>query len=404
MMARFLAGLLTAMLLIPNIAYSFNERHCQQGVFVFFGNGIWNDKQAADESRDFLAERLESHILGTDLEGLITYATSHNPSDGILLDLLETFEQNLQTDWRRFWRYLAGLDLMPVFFQKKLREIAVKVDQSILLSNPAVQDHVEKYNKLLGEGNKVVVVAHSQGNLFANIAHLFIDSQHIDGFGIVSVGNPDSYVAGSGPYTTLYEDIIIKIVPRSLRANILNFIGINWRDVTGHMFAKSYMAKGRKAEKKILNDIFDKIIGLNFPTTRLGNGIITATLTWGNNPDLDLHVFEPNGSHVYYSNLHGISGYLDRDDKNGFGPEHYYVSCDTFEPGTYRFGVNYFHGFSAETGTLTIKAGNLIQSRKHTFTQSSGPSGNSNPYILFEVEITGSEEEGFEFVIPQLSG
>jgi hypothetical protein len=404
MIARLLASLLAAMFLLPNIAYSLDERLCQQGVFVFFGNGIWTDKQAADASQDFLSRQVESHIFGTDLEGLITYATAHNPSDGKLLDLLETFEQNLQTDWSQFWRYLAGLDLMPDFFQNKLKEIANKVDESILLANPAVQNHVEKYNKLLSEGNKVVVVAHSQGNLFANIAYPSIDSQYIDGFGIVSVGNPDNYVAGSGPYTTLYEDIIISSIPRSLPANVNNFFGINWKDLTGHMFAKSYMANGRKAETKILDDICDKILDLNFPTTRLGNGIISATLTWGNNPDLDLHVFEPNGSHVYYSNMRGISGYLDRDDRNGFGPEHYFVSCDTIEPGTYLFGVNYFRGSSAETGTLTIKVGNVIRSRQHTFTKWLGSSGNSNPYIMFEVQITGSEEEGFEFVIPQLSG
>lgn len=38
----------------------------------------------------------------------------------------------------------------------------------------------------------------------------------------------------------------------------------------------------------------------------LGNGIITAMLTWGSNPDIDLHVFEPNGTHVYYTNFLGI--------------------------------------------------------------------------------------------------
>jgi hypothetical protein len=330
---------------------------------------------------------------------LITYATAHDPSDGKLLDLVETFEQNLQTDWSQFWRYLAGLDPMPDFLQNKLKEIANTVDESILQANPAVQGHVEKYNKFLSEGNKVVVVAHSQGNLFANIAYLGIDSLYIDGFGIVSVGNPDDYVAGSGPYTTLDEDIIIGSVPGSLSANLDNFFGINLQDLTGHMFAKSYMAIGHQAETKILNDIVNKINGLNFPTTSLGNGIITATLTWGSNPDLDLHVFEPNGSHVYYADRYGTSGYLDHDDVDGYGPEHYYVSCDTIEPGTYRFGVNYYYGYSAETGTLSIQVGDQIRSRQQTFTQWFYSSGNSTPYIMFEVQVTGSKEEGFEFVI-----
>jgi hypothetical protein len=383
----------------PSLVFSADGRLCQQGVFVVFGNGVWNDKEDADSSRDLLAWRLESQVAGTDLEGIITYITAHNPSDGTLLDLVETFEQNLQTDWSQFWRYLAGLDPMPDFLQNKLIEIANAVDENILQGNPAVQDHVEKYNKFLSEGNKVVVVAHSQGNLFANIAYLGLDSQYSDGFGIVSVGNPDNYVAGSGPYTTLDEDIIIGSVPGSLPANLDNFFGINLRDLSGHTFGKSYMAIGHQAETKILGDVMSTINGLNFPNTSLGNGIITATLTWGSNPDLDLHVFEPNGSHVYYMNLNGISGYLDRDDVTSYGPEHYFVSCDTIEAGTYRFGVNYYYGYSAETGTLSIQVGDQIRSRQRTFTQWFYSSGDSTPYIIFEVEVTGSKEEGFEFVI-----
>ncbi len=400
MKTRLLSAiLLIGAFIIPNLVYSADGRLCQQGVFVVFGNGVWNDKEQADSSRRRLTRRLESHVAGTDLEGIITYATAHNPSDGILLDLMETFEQNLQTDWSQFWRYLAGLDLMPDFLQNKLIEIANTVDESILQGNPAVQSHIEKYNKFLSEGNKVVVVAHSQGNLFANIAYLGIDSQHIDGFGIVSVGNPDNYVAGSGPHTTLDEDIIIGNVPGSLPANIDNFFGINFRDLTGHMFEKSYMAIEHQAQSKILGDVMSTINGLNFPDTTLGSGIITATLTWGSNPDLDLHIFEPNGSHVYYMNVNGGSGYLDRDDITSHGPEHYFVSCDTVEPGIYRFGVNYYYGYSAETGTLSIQAGDQIRSRQKTFTQWLYDDGDSHPYIMFELQVTGSKEEGFEFLL-----
>jgi len=113
-------------LLMPSIVFSADGRICQQGIYVIFGNGVWNDKEAADGSRLLLASRLESRISGTDLEGLITYATAHNPSDGKLLDLLETFEQNSQTDTSQFWRYLAGLDPLPDFLQDKL------VDELIL--------------------------------------------------------------------------------------------------------------------------------------------------------------------------------------------------------------------------------------------------------------------------------
>lgn len=387
------------LLISTNLVYSDDGRLCQQGVYVIFGNGVWNDKEQADSSRRLLTRRLESYVLGTNLEGKITYATAHNPSEGKLRDLMETFEQNLQTDWSQFWRYIAGLDPMPDFLQNKLIEIANTVDENVLRGNPAVGAHVQKYNKFLSEGNKVVVVAHSQGNLFANIAFLGIDSQYIDGFGIVSVGNPDNYVSGNGPYTTLDEDIIIGNVPGSLAANLDNFFGINLRDFSGHTFEKSYMAINHDAEAKILGDIFNRINSLEYPHTTLGTGIITATLTWGSNPDLDLHIFEPGGLHVYYRDMQGAAGYLDLDDVTSYGPEHYFVSCDTLEPGIYEFGVNYYYGYSTETATLTLQAGDQIRSRQQTFSQWLGSSGDSSPYIMFELEVSGSSEEGFEFTI-----
>lgn len=104
------------------------------------------------------------------------------------------------------------------------KEITNAINTAIVEGNLAVKNYVEKYNKFLSEGNKVVVVAHSQGKLFANIAYLGINSKYIDGFGIVSVGNPGSHVAGGGPYTALDEDIIIGSVYGVLPANFDNFL------------------------------------------------------------------------------------------------------------------------------------------------------------------------------------
>jgi len=391
--------LLWVALLMPTIVYSADGRFCQKGVYVYFGNGVWNDFEQADESRWLLEKRLEARILGTNLEGVITYGVSHNPSMGMLADLLETFVQNTQTDESQFWRYLAALDPIPDDFKDLLIETANKVNASILNANPAVQEHVVKYNKVLGEGNKVVVVAHSQGNLFANIAELGITSQYANGFGVVSVANPDNFVAGGGPYTTINEDLIIWGVPGSMPANLDNFSFINWNDLTGHTFATSYMASGHAAETKILNDVVNMANGLSYPDTNLGTGAITATLTWNSMPDLDLHVFEPSGSHVYYGNLTGTSGFLDLDDVDGYGPEHYFVSCDKVETGTYRFGVNYYSGPYLEIGTLTLQAGEQTRSRQQAFTQAVGSAGDSNPTILFELQVTGSKEKGFEYVV-----
>jgi hypothetical protein len=101
---------LSLTLTLPNIGYSADGRLCQKGVYVFFENGVWNDEGDADSSRRLLTRRLESKVSGTDLESIITYAIACNPTEGALQDLLETFEQNLQTDYSQFWRFLSGLE------------------------------------------------------------------------------------------------------------------------------------------------------------------------------------------------------------------------------------------------------------------------------------------------------
>ncbi|MCK5459192.1 MAG: hypothetical protein KAI20_04825, partial [Thermoplasmatales archaeon] len=88
---------------------------------------------------------------------------------------------------------------------------------------------------------------------------------------------------------------------------------------------------------------------------------LTFTLTWGqDNSDVDLHVLEPtidgtDGRHIYYSNK-GYEGsgnpYLDIDNTQGYGPEHYYATEEMTLPnyqgsgdylyGTYKYRVHYY--------------------------------------------------------------
>ncbi|OOP56848.1 MAG: hypothetical protein AYP45_06830 [Candidatus Brocadia carolinensis] len=243
-----------------SVSFGEGEQPCQPKVVVFFGNGVWNSFRSADRNRRILETRLNTHISGTNLDGTITYGLAHNPSNGYLEDLLETFEQDLQTNYSLFWNYLANWDIMPDFLQNKIIAIAKEVDAAIVRANPSVQKHIILYEEYLKD-KMVVLVAHSQGNLYGNIAYLGIDQQYIDGFGMVSVANPDSSVAGRGPYTTIHEDIIIGSILSALPPNLDNFFGhLNWGDIWGgHNFIKSYMAPGRNAEAKILNDIVTMI-------------------------------------------------------------------------------------------------------------------------------------------------
>ena len=77
--------------------------------------------------------------------------------------------------------------------------------------------------------------------------------------------------------------------------------------------------------------------------------LLTVTLTWDDgSSDVDLHILEPEGRHIFYSNRGGSNTpYLDYDNTVGFGPEHYIIdygfqaASGTLE-GTYRIRVHYY--------------------------------------------------------------
>ena len=80
------------------------------------------------------------------------------------------------------------------------------------------------------------------------------------------------------------------------------------------------------------------------------------TLIWNSTADLDLHVLEPGGSHLYWENRHGTQGgELDVDDIDGMGPENIYwgggLNQGNGPPGEYRWYVHYFGGIDGNQPT-----------------------------------------------------
>jgi hypothetical protein len=102
----------------------------------------------------------------------------------------------------------------------------------------------------------------------------------------------------------------------------------------------------------------------------LGGGAFRATLTWDTTADIDLHVIEPNSTHVYFGNTSGTTASLDVDDVNGFGPENIFVPSGRAAAGIYQVYINHFSGPFPTTSTVTITVGG--NSRTFTRTTTSG--------------------------------
>lgn len=83
-------------------------------------------------------------------------------------------------------------------------------------------------------------------------------------------------------------------------------------------------------------------------------GDLQFNLTWSAANDVDLHVIEPSGNEIDFTNTTSASGgQLDVDDVNGYGPENIY--WDTAVPaGTYSVFVENYDGDAAPSYTLTV--------------------------------------------------
>ncbi len=386
---------------------------------IVFGNGIMTTKVDAKHSLEEFKAKLRARLTPEEYSQL-EFELAYNHTYGFMSDLYESLRQKLASDnfAVSFWRWMGGLDILPDSVRDTIEDQVSHFDVSGRVGEADLANHIALYRTSLAEGKKVILVAHSQGIFFANAAYQILyfgdDPIPMNSFGIVSVANPASFVGGNGPYTTLNEDLIIGAIAAvsgydgmvaPLPPNITNNgDGTESGDSLNHSFIDAYLVNGSRSEQQIFDNINSEMASLVSPNQTAQDGVITVTLTWGSQPDVDLHVFEPDGTHVYYANKNGTSGYLDMDDTDGFGPEHYYVGCGTLEVGTYRVGINYYYGTAPTSAIVQIKAGDSIRSYTINLPQAFGSAGNSYPVPVADITVTGDALHGFSFDIHDPQG
>jgi hypothetical protein len=279
-------------------------------------------------------------------------------------------------------------------------------------------------------GKRVILVGHSQGNLFIQQALSDLGGDVLGSVGVVAIGSPatDVNAPAYGGYSShmLQNDILACAAdvlgpilgPGLLPApepNLSNPLGDSLLSVgdcgvafedgpnrearlvgswSVHSIDESYLwfeeslAPIRSAvmnlHRSLLND-----------GTVAGQGVFQVTATWDANGDIDLHVFEPTGAHVFWANRTGDVGQLDRDDTVLVGPENYFVcSPDRLVPGEYEIYVNNFAGANGTNVAVHIRAGTAIASYVVTV----GPA-NVGQDLLFVASVV-LEDDGTFRILP----
>lgn len=319
-------------------------------------NGINTSNDQAEFNRQELENKYLAKLKEKYPNDTFEFAKVHNIHYTLMLDLYESFIQ-LQGEQGGFFNFLAGI-IVESSMAGRLLDLFTETTEAATL------DKIYQFasSRLLA-GEKIIVVSHSQGNFYGNELYEKIKNDlpgKIQSIKLVSIATPSSYVAGedssSYPYLTLKCDKI-NDVPGNLE---YNYTLPTQDDTHGdvylhHSLTKEYLGNSDSRDK-IYELLVAQITSAQWSESEIGNGDLVIMLNWGSEPDVDLHIYEPDSTHVYFSNLVGNYGYLDLDDTNGYGPEHYYIVENGLKDGTYQVWLHYYYGANPETANLMIVA------------------------------------------------
>lgn len=202
------------------------------------------------------------------------YKIAENRSDGIGKDFYQAYENRVaDVDPREFWRDVRRLN--PSATSRQIKELyADAVYKASIVEYARSADLREMIGDFLldlNSGKKVILVAHSQGNFFANAAYRYIRQNwpsYKDSIGIVAIATPAPIVEGGGLLTQNSKDRVIfgavNLKYSVLPANV-TFTGNDTFPVN-HGFRTTYMLPGN-ARSRIVSHVRSTISRLSAPVS-----------------------------------------------------------------------------------------------------------------------------------------
>jgi hypothetical protein len=194
-----------------------------------------------------------------------------NPTSGAVTDFLEAGQQRLGFTSTTFWQGLEGLGLATsgVIAQVLQRQIsnADQIDQA------TITRHATVYREQIAfpSCRRVLIVPHSQGNLYSNASFDSVFSQvpppPLGTLKIVGIATPADRVGGKGLHRTSSTDVLIGgirlILPGTLPANTdwgISSMLLSPAYSGGHSFIGYLTAEPSRTQ--ILSDMESSLIAL----------------------------------------------------------------------------------------------------------------------------------------------
>lgn len=239
---------------------------------IYFGNGVANTLETAFFNLNELMDFVNAKVTAPD-NSCFSWNIAYNPTAGVIKDLLEAAAQKFKEAGvpffeEDFWRFLTGSLLtknVTIWEPFKLVALEMLAKATIgQIDQVSIDRHAVAYTKAVNEDcSNVLLVAHSQGNLYGNSAlskvaavnGIPLDGIPPDHWRMVSVATPASFVAtpvgaSVGPIPQLWAtsstDQIIEndiILPFALPFNtswgnlLLDVVSLNPDVIFGHSFS-----------------------------------------------------------------------------------------------------------------------------------------------------------------------
>ncbi|MGF1767392.1 hypothetical protein L4D06_08395 [Enterovibrio makurazakiensis] len=293
-------ALLLALFSVQTFASAPNTCKVEDYGLVFF-NGVLTDKYEAQSN--VLETRFALGINNSYNSEKLTYVLAYNETEkgdgfvGALRDFAETFEQRadeidvrLSDRWELFWLVLSGqqssniwdylgdvlssyLDLFAEVLTEQRHDVINKM-LGFLYDNQAEletsQEHKALLDALMWQGNKVVLLAHSQGNLFMNKAYEHVKNVKAYSSGAVkAVHVAPASPTLNGPYILSSGDAVINsldvLTGRGLKANYVWPPAVLHTDPLGHNYIDVYLNAPSGLKSRVVTMIKSELLSVSKP-------------------------------------------------------------------------------------------------------------------------------------------
>ncbi|UXY15499.1 hypothetical protein N8I74_00340 [Chitiniphilus purpureus] len=263
--------------LIASLLVSINSwaelNSCDQIPVTIHINGINTSRADAEESQRMLKVILEEK-LGHPVKSDLAYNQTH----GFFADIAQTFYQLNQQNPDEAPEKIAQALLYgeaPAGLEPRLAEAAQRYYRAQYERAMLAQLTLDEESEILRDirqatsnDDKVLLVPHSQGNLFANRVYALLTQNGVPDSGqvrIFGVASPADRVLGNGSYLTSSKDLVIgglDLLRNVLPSNIVVPAG----DTLGHGFKETYLNPELNGREAVVAGLLTTIEKMNTST------------------------------------------------------------------------------------------------------------------------------------------